>query len=81
MKGRITPNSSAQPLKYDISREWRRLLKATPFQSDSVPGWNEKEECAARVIILAITYLKRIGCKNIEQLLKDVIENCGRNVK
>lgn len=71
--GKITPNSSATPLLYDISRNWRKLLDATTFKGES-GEWNEKEEAAGEVIISAVTYLQRIGCNNIEQLLKDTIE-------
>lgn len=76
--GKISPNSSAAPLLYDISRHWRELLEATNFQSLGDGQWSEKEELASEVIISAITYLRRIGCKNIEQLLKDTIERHAR---
>lgn len=71
--GSITPTSSARPLLYDISRHWRRLLDATSFKSDN-SSWSEKEEAACEVLISTLAYLKRIGCSNIEQLLKDGIE-------
>lgn len=76
--GKITPNSSATPLLYDISRHWRKLLEATNFQGLDGSPWSEKEEAASEVIISAITYLQRIGCKNIEKLLKDTIERHAR---
>lgn len=76
--GKITPNSSAQPLLYDISRNWRKLLDATNFKSDNLGDWSEKEESASEVIVSTLTYLQRIGCKNIEQLLKDTIERHAR---
>ena len=76
--GKISPNSSATPLLYDISRNWRDLLEATSFKSLNDGEWSEKEELASEVIISAITYLQRIGCKNIEQLLKDTIERHAR---
>lgn len=76
--GRITDNSSAQPLLYDISRNWRQLLDATNFKSLNDAKYSEKEELASEVIISAITYLQRIGCKNIEKLLKDTIERHAR---
>lgn len=79
--GKITPNSSARPLLYDISRNWRMLLDATSFQSDNPGPWSEREEAASEVIISALTYLQRIGCKNIEQLLKDSIERHARQNK
>lgn len=76
--GKITTNSSARPLLYDISRHWRVLLDATDFPSGNPGQWSEKEEAASEVIISAVTYLQRIGCKNIEQLLKDTIERLAR---
>lgn len=75
--GKITSNSSARPLLYDISRN-RELLDASSFQSDNPGPWSEKEEAAAEVMISTLTYLQRIGCKNIEQLLKDTIERHAR---
>lgn len=71
--GRITQNSSPSPLLYDISRNWRDLLDATAFVGES-GKWSEKEEAASKVIISAVTYLQRIGCQNIEQLLRDTLE-------
>lgn len=76
--GKITQNSSASPLLYDISRKWRDLLEATNFRSLNNDKWSEREELASEVIISAITYLQRIGCSNIEQLLKDTIERHAR---
>lgn len=76
--GKITPLSSPQSSLYDISRCWRRLLDATGFQSANMPGWNEKEEAAAEVMIATLTYLQRIGCSNIEQLLREAIERHAR---
>ena len=72
--GRIAPNSSSRSLLYDISRSWRVLLDASCFHSGNPGPWSEREDAAAEVIISTITYLQRIGCKNIEQLLKDTIE-------
>lgn len=78
--GKIAPNSSAQPLLYDISRNWRKLLDASGFKSDNPGPWSEREELASDVIISALAYLRRIGCKNIEQLLKDSMERQGRQL-
>ena len=79
--GKITPTSSAQPLLYDISRNWRKLLDATNFPENETSEWSEKEEAAGEVIISAVTYLQRIGCKNIEKLLKDTIEQHARQIE
>lgn len=76
--GKITPLSSPSVSMYDISRRWRELCKATAFKSDNLPDWSEKEEGAAEVIIAALTYLQRIGCKDIEQLLRSTLEQHRR---
>ncbi|MCM1140942.1 MAG: hypothetical protein NC453_20420 [Muribaculum sp.] len=76
--GKITPASSPRTLLYDISRQWRELLDATSFQSGNLPEWSEREVAASEVLVATLTYLQRIGCKNIEQLLKDTIERHAR---
>lgn len=75
--GRITPDSPAGTFLYDISRHWRRLIKATNFIS-RLGRWSEKEVCAGEVIISAVTYLQRLGCTDIEQLLRDTMEQKTR---
>lgn len=76
--GKITSNTSPRTSLYDISRHWRELLDASGYKSGNAGPWNEKEEAAAEVMISTMTYLQRIGCKNIEQLLKDTIERHAR---
>lgn len=71
--GKITENSSARPLLYDISRHWRALLNASGY-TDNISGkWSEQEEKSGEIVISALTYLKRIGCEDIELLLGDLI--------
>lgn len=77
-KGKITPSSSSSVSLHDISREWRALHKATAFKSSNLQDWSEKEEGAAEVIIAALTYLQRIGCKDIEKLLQETLEQHRR---
>lgn len=72
--GKITEASSSRVSLYEISRKWRELYDATSFLSQSVEGWSEKEVAAAEVIIASLTFLERIGCKNVEQLLKQTLE-------
>lgn len=69
--GKITADSSARPFLYDISRNWRKLLDSTNYKDGE---WTEKERAASAVILSAITYLQRLGCKDIERLLKDTLE-------
>ena len=75
--GKITETSSSRVSLYEISRKWRELYDATSFQSQAVEGWTEKEVAAAEVIIASLTYLERIGCKNVEQLLRDTLEQAS----
>jgi hypothetical protein len=76
--GKITPLSSPTVSLYDISAEWRSLVDASKYRSANIPEWSEREEEAAGVIIATITYLKRIGCEDIERLIKDKLEDAGR---
>lgn len=73
-KGKINQYTSARALLMAISSEWRKLLSATKLRSGHIPEYSEQEEKAADVIISTLTYLKRIGCENIERLIKDKIE-------
>ena len=79
-KGKITPLSSPIVSLHDISREWRELCKATAFKSANTPEWSEKEEGAAKVILASLTYLQRIGCKDIEQLLRATLSQDSRQI-
>lgn len=79
--GKINRDSSDRPILYDISRNWRKLLAATDYKSDNPGPWSEKEEAACDVIVSALTYLQRLGCTNIEQLLRDTIERHARQIE
>lgn len=72
-RGKITSESPPRCSIYDISRCWRKLLNATCTPDMDMPQWSEKETAAAEVLIATLTYLHRIGCRNIEQLLRDTI--------
>lgn len=76
--GNITALSSSSVSLYDISRRWRKLADATSFINTE--PWIEKEEGAAEVIIATLTYLQRIGCTDIERLLKDTLERQSRKL-
>lgn len=73
-QGKITPLSSSRASLYEISRKWRMLLDATSFPSKEAPQWSEREITAAEMMVETLVYLRRIGCDDIEQLLRDVIE-------
>ncbi len=72
--GLITAESSSTVALYQVSRYWRELFqKATRHQSDTLPGWNEKEHAAAKVITSALLFLAMEQCRNVEQLIIDTI--------
>ena len=60
-------------LAIGISAEWRELMDAADRPSPHIGGWSEREEEAADIVISAVTYLECIGCRDIEQLIKDKV--------
>lgn len=79
--GRITGTTSPTMLLYDVSRHWRSVLDSTTFQDTALPPWSEKESAVGDVIVSAVLYLQHIGCKDIEQLIKDAIERRASQIK
>lgn len=75
--GKITDASSPRVSLYEISRKWRELYDATNFKSETLARWSEKEVAAAEIIIAGLTYLQRIRCDNVEQLLKETLERAA----
>mgnify|MGYP007008125669 FL=1 len=73
-KGKINNYTSRRAFILLIPVNWRELLEASKYHSKHLPGYSEQEIAAAGIIISTITYLSRIGCANIEQLIKDTIE-------
>lgn len=72
-RGKIGKNSSPRAIILAISAEWRELYEASEYRSLHIPKYSEQEEEAADVIIASLTYLQKIGCRDIEQLIKDKI--------
>lgn len=73
--GKITPLSPPRSSCYDISRAWRDLHSlGSNYQSDILPEWSEREVAAADILMATLTYLQRIGCKDIERLLRDCMK-------
>lgn len=72
-RGKINKFTSGKAIILAISSEWRELLGATKFKSEHLPQYSEQEEEAADIIIATLTYLHRIGCEDVEQLIKDKI--------
>lgn len=69
-RGKIRDSSSPMVAIAQISSEWRELWEATNASSEHLPAYSEKEEEAADVIIATISFLKHIGCDDIEALLR-----------
>lgn len=72
-KGKIGKNSSPWAIITAISAEWRELCNASEYRSLHIPKYSEQEEEAADIIIASLTYLQKIGCRDIEQLIRDKI--------
>lgn len=77
--GEITSDSSPRTLLYSISRNWRVLLDIAGQDTAKRGMWTAKEEAAGEVIVSTLTYLRRIGCNDVERLLKDIIERNSRS--
>lgn len=72
--GLISDESSTMVAVYQISRHWRELFQtATRHRSDTLPGWNEKEAAAARIITAALLFLAMEQCRDVEQLITDTV--------
>lgn len=80
-RGKINEYTSGRAFILAISTEWRKLLNATKFRNEHLPKYSEQEEAAADIIISTLTYLRRIGCEDIERLIKDKIEFNGNDQK
>ena len=57
---KMNEHSSRKAFSIRIEAVWRK--------------YSEDEELAAEMIIYLVAYLKRFGCEDIEQLIKDKIE-------
>lgn len=68
-QGKITDCSNHRVILYEISRDWRALYDSTHHRDQF--GWSEREKEAARIIRDTLCYLRRIGCRDIEKLLRE----------
>lgn len=73
-RGKINIHTSRRAIINAISTEWRELFNAQKEPSNHLPQYTEQEEEAADVIITTMTFLHKIGCNNIEQLIRDKID-------
>lgn len=72
--GKINEQSSPRVMLYDISRHWRDLLSSGKGPDAQLPQWSKREKETAEIILASVIYLQRIGCDNIEQLLRDTMQ-------
>ena len=70
MRKRFKMNEHSSRKAFSI----RKFDIASKYRSDNLPKYSEDEELAAEMIIYLVAYLKRFGCEDIEQLIKDKIE-------
>lgn len=69
--GNMTPNTSSRMLLYEISKNWRELMKSSNFKSDRMRAYSEQEDMAGELLLSVLAYLHRIGCNDVERLLKE----------
>lgn len=72
--GRVTGNSNHRAYLVHASVMLHEAFDKTKWASDTLKQWSEYEVSAAEVICWMTAFLERLGCDNIEQLIKDVIE-------
>lgn len=77
---RLTTASSPKAAMNVISAHWRELSRCNPIKSSKLPQWTEQEIEGAKVVMATLVYLRRLGCCNVEKLLKDVIDLESRSV-
>ena len=66
---KMNEHSSRKAFSIRIEAVWRKFDIASKYRSDNLPKYSEAE-----MIIYLVAYLKRFGCEDIEQLIKDKIE-------
>lgn len=71
---KMNEHSSRKAFSIRVEAIWRKFDVASKYRSDNLPEYSEDEELAAEMIIYLVAYLKRFGCKDIEQLIKDKID-------
>lgn len=74
--GLVTAESSSTVAVYQISRYWRELFQtATRYRSETLPQWSEKEVAAGKIITSALLFLAMEECRNVEQLITDIVKS------
>ena len=65
----ITSTTSPRAMSIRVSRDWRRMDACQTYEKE----FSEREELAADIIIDTALAMRQLGCKNIEQAIKDRI--------
>lgn len=73
--GSITSLTSFRKFLYDVSRDWRKQVSSGKLKSKELSKYSERQIAGADVIIDQVLCLRRDGCENIEQLVKDRMRN------
>lgn len=84
LSGKILENAVKSRRVGKCSRSLRYLLQATVHLGDVykaeatdsslLPHWSEREVAAADTLCWLVAYFVHIGCRDIERLVKDVVE-------
>lgn len=79
-RGDYTENSSPMAIILRETKSWCRLhqaqmdSKTQPEALSRFDGYTLREEAAAEVIVSMMEYLQHIGCKDIEGLIRKIVE-------
>ncbi len=74
VRKKITRDSSVMAFTVRVSKHWRQMLEAARGWKED--GAREKgERACADVIVDALMFLQKSGCRDIEQLVRDRMES------
>lgn len=83
-RGDYAEGSNPMVIVLKETRAWCKLHQAQmdsknlPLEPSRIEGYSLREEAAGEVIVSMMEYLQHVGCKDIETLIRQVIE---RNLK
>lgn len=67
-------NTSKKAFSLKISAAWRKLDELSELPVDDIQNHSEYKRRAAYIIVITVAFLKRYGCKDIEEEIKKIIE-------
>jgi hypothetical protein len=67
-------NTSKKAFSLKISAAWRKLDELSNLPTDDIKYCIEYKKRAADVIIITVAFLKRYGCEDIEEEIKELID-------